>query len=254
MIAILSPAKKLDKNTERETEVYTTPQFLDDSRELVDVLRDYSPDQLGRLMNISRQLAEVNYERFARWHTPFTRDNAHPAVFLFNGQVYQGLEAENLRDEDLAFAQDHLRILSGLYGLLRPLDLIQPYRLEMGTRLSNSRGRDLYAFWGEKITAALNESLAGHSSKVVLNLASNEYYKALQPGKIEGDIITPVFKEKKGDQYRTVAVYAKKARGLMSRFILENRIDEAEAIQSFEEEGYVFSPQQSSQKEWVFVR
>lgn len=254
MIAILSPAKKLDKNTGRGTESYTTPQFLEDSRELVEQLRDYSPDQLSRLMNISRQLAELNYERFARWHTPFTRDNAHPAVFLFNGQVYQGLDAESLQDGDLAFAQDHLRILSGLYGLLRPLDLIQPYRLEMGTRLDNNRGRDLYAFWGEKITAALNESLAGHSSKVLLNLASNEYYKALQPGKIEGDIITPVFKEKKGDQYRTVAVYAKKARGLMSRFILENHIDDPEAIKSFEEEGYVFSPQQSTQKEWVFVR
>ncbi len=217
-------------------------------------MREYSPDQLSRLMNVSRQLAELNYERFARWHTPFTRDNAHPAVFLFNGQVYQGLEAETLQDEDLAFAQDHLRILSGLYGLLRPLDLIQPYRLEMGTRLTNNRGRDLYAFWGEKITEALNESLSGHSSRVLLNLASNEYYKALQPGKIEGEIITPVFKEKKGDRYRTVAVYAKKARGLMSRFILENHIDDPEAIKSFEEEGYIFSPQQSSQKEWVFVR
>ena len=254
MITILSPAKKLDKNTDREIPNTTTPDFLDEGKELVEELRKLSPDDISALMNVSRSIAELNYERYARWHTPFTRENAQPAVFLFNGQVYQGLQAESLKDEDLHFGQEHLRILSGLYGLLRPLDLIQPYRLEMGTKMSNPRGDDLYTFWGDRLTQAINESLQQHDHKVLLNLASNEYYKAVKKEKLDGEVITPVFKEKKGDQYKTVAVYAKKARGLMSRFILRNRIDDPEAVQSFDEEGYVFSPQQSSQKEWVFVR
>jgi len=254
MITIISPAKKLDKKTDREINNPTTPDFLKDSQELVEELRNLSPDDLSALMNVSRNIAELNYERFARWHTPFTRENAQSAVFLFNGQVYQGLQAEDLEDDDLHFGQEHLRILSGLYGLLRPLDLIQPYRLEMGTKMSNPRGKDLYTFWGDKLTQNLNEYLQMHDSRVLLNLASNEYYKAVQKDKLEAEVITPVFKEKKGNQYRTVAVYAKKARGLMSRFILCNRLDDPEAIQSFDEEGYVFSPRQSSQKEWVFVR
>ena len=254
MITIISPAKKLDKKTDREINNPSAPDFLKDSQQLVEELRNLSPDDLSALMNVSRNIAELNYERFARWHTPFTRENAQPAVFLFNGQVYQGLQAEDLEDDALHFGQEHLRILSGLYGLLRPLDLIQPYRLEMGTKMSNPRGKDLYSFWGDKLTQNLNEHLQKHDSRVLLNLASNEYYKAVQKDKLEAEVITPVFKEKKGNQYRTVAVYAKKARGLMSRFILRNRIDDPEAIQSFDEEGYVFSPRQSSQKEWVFVR
>ncbi|MBS3806392.1 MAG: peroxide stress protein YaaA [Bacteroidales bacterium] len=254
MITILSPAKKLDQKTDRQINSPTTPNFLKDSQVLVEELRNFSPDELSALMNVSRNIAELNYERYSRWHTPFTPENAQPAVFMFNGQVYQGLQAVNLEDDDLQFGQEHLRILSGLYGLLRPLDLIQPYRLEMGTKLSNPRGDDLYTFWGDKLTQAINESLQQHDSRVLLNLASNEYYKTVKKDKLEGEVITPVFKEKKGDQYRTVAVYAKKARGLMSRFILRNRIDDPEAIQSFDEDGYVFSPQQSSKKEWVFVR
>ena len=254
MITIISPAKKLNNRINRQVSSHTVPQFLEDSRELVGKLRDFSPDDIRKLMDVSRNIAEVNYERFARWHTPFTPENAHPALFLFNGQVYQGLGAQDLEDDDLDFAQQHLRILSGLYGLLRPLDLIQPYRLEMGTRLPNSRGGDLYAYWAGQLTQALNASLRQHPSKILLNLASNEYFKALNKDKVEGKIITPVFKEKKGNHYRTVAVYAKKARGLMSRFILRNRIDEPEAIQSFEEEGYLYSPQHSTQTQWVFIR
>jgi len=254
MITILSPAKKLDKKTDRQIQHPTTPDFLNDSRELVEALRDYSPDDLSVLMNVKRNIAELNYERYARWHTPFTPGNAQPAVFLFNGQAYLGLQAESLKDADLQFGQDHLRILSGLYGLLRPLDLIQPYRLEMGTKMSNSRGKDLYDFWGDKLTDALNESLQEHQSKVLLNLASNEYFKALRHDKVDGEIITPVFKEKKGNQYKTIAVYAKTARGRMSRFILRNRIDDPQAVKSFDEEGYVFSPRQSTKKQWVFIR
>lgn len=254
MITILSPAKKLDKKTERSIGQATVPSFLEDSKELIDELRQLSPEKISSLMNVSRKIAELNYERFARWQPPFHKDNATPAVFLFNGQAYQGLKAETLDDGDLYFAQDHLRILSGLYGLLRPLDLIQPYRLEMSTKLSNPRGKDLYAFWGEKLTRAINEALSKHESKVLMNLASNEYFKAIKPQMLEGDIITPVFKEKKGTQYKTVAVYAKTARGLMTRYIIENRIEDPEAIKGFDEQGYLYSPEMSNEKEWIFIR
>ena len=254
MITILSPAKKLDKKTDRTIGQTTTPAFLDDSRKLMGELRQLSPEQISSLMDVSRKIAELNYERFARWQPPFHKDNATPAVLLFNGQAYLGLEAESLDDDDLYFAQDHLRILSGLYGLLRPLDLIQPYRLEMAAKLSNSRGKDLYDFWGEKLTRAINEALNTHKSKVLINLASHEYFKAIRPQVLEGDIITPVFKEKKGNQYKTVAVYAKTARGLMTRFIIENRIEDPEALKGFDELGYLYSAEMSDEKEWVFIR
>jgi cytoplasmic iron level regulating protein YaaA (DUF328/UPF0246 family) len=254
MITILSPAKKLDKKTDRTIGQTSAPDFIEDSRQLIGELRQLSPEQISSLMNVNRKIAELNYERFARWQPPFNRDNASPAVFLFNGQAYLGLEAETLNDDDLYFAQDHLRILSGLYGLLRPLDLVQPYRLEMGTRLSNPRGKDLYEFWGEKLTQAINEALSKHESKVLMNLASNEYFKAIKPQVLEGDIITPVFKEKKGNQYKTIAVYAKTARGLMTRYIIENRIEDPEAIKGFDQQGYIYSPEMSDEKEWVFIR
>jgi len=254
MITILSPAKKLDKKTDRAIGQTTTPAFLDDSRELIGELRKLSPEEISRLMNVSRQIAELNYERFARWEPPFHQDNATPAVFLFNGQAYQGLQAETLSDDDLFFAQDHLRILSGLYGLLRPLDLIQPYRLEMGTKMRNPGGKDLYEFWGGKLTRAINEALSQHDSRVLMNLASNEYSKAIRPQVLDADIITPVFKEKKGNQYKTVAVYAKTARGLMTRYIIENRIEDPQAIKGFDEQGYLYSPEMSDEKQWVFAR
>jgi cytoplasmic iron level regulating protein YaaA (DUF328/UPF0246 family) len=254
MITILSPAKKLDKKTDRSIDQTSVPDFLEESRQLIGELRQLSPEEIGSLMNVSRKIAELNYERFARWQPPFHKDNAAPAVFLFNGQAYLGLEAESLGDDDLYFAQDHLRILSGLYGLLRPLDLIQPYRLEMSTKLSNPGGNDLYEFWGEKLTQAINEALSRQKSRVLLNLASNEYFKAIQPRVLEGDIITPVFKEKKGNQYKTIAVYAKTARGLMTRYILENRIEDPRAIKGFDRQGYLYSPEMSDEKHWVFIR
>jgi hypothetical protein len=254
MITILSPAKKLNEQPKASPENYTVPQFLDDSEVLVEELRKFSPEQLQDLMNISRNIAELNYERFLKWSRPFTPENASPALFTFKGQAYQGLKADAFNDLDVAFAQDHLRILSGLYGLLRPMDLIQPYRLEMGTYLENPRGKDLYSFWADKITRALNESLSDHKQKVLLNLASNEYFKAINQKVLESDIITPVFKEKKGNQYKTIAVYAKMARGMMTRYIMKNRIDDPRDIKGFDWEGYVFSPEMSTEEVWTFVR
>ncbi len=254
MITILSPAKKLDKKVHPPVSDYSLPEFIEDSRLLVEELRKLSPDELVQLMDVSRKIADMNYERFARWHTPFNPDNASRAVMLFNGQVYQGLKAEDMSPEDLRFAQQHLRILSGLYGILRPLDLIQPYRLEMGTKLTNPRGKDLYAFWGQRLTQNINEAMEGHECKVLINLASNEYFSSIDAEKLEADIVTPVFKERKGNQYKTIAVYAKKARGLMSRFIMQNRIETPESIKAFDQEGYIYSPERSSEKQWVFIR
>lgn len=254
MITILSPAKRLNKKTEPSSEDYTIPWFLEDSKVLVDELRKLSPDELSELMNVSRNIAELNYERYLRWTTPFTPLNASRALFTFKGQAYQGLKAEDFTDQDVAFAQDHLRILSGLYGLLRPLDLIQPYRLEMGTALENPGGKDLYEFWNNKITQALNEALSDHKQKVLLNLASNEYFKSIHPDRLEATIITPVFKEQKGEQYKTIAVYAKMARGMMTRYIIRNRIDDPRDIKGFDWEGYVYSPDMSAKNKWVFVR
>ncbi len=254
MITILSPAKKLNENQQASSDKYTVPLFLDDSEVLVEKLRKFSPEQLQELMNVSRNIAELNYERYLRWTTPFTPDNAVHALYAFKGQAYQGLKAEDFNDQDVAFSQDHLRILSGLYGLLRPLDLIQPYRLEMGTSLENPRGKDLYSFWGDKITGALNEALSDHKQNVLLNLASNEYFKAFNPKRLEAGIITPVFKEQKGDQYKTIAVYAKMARGMMARYIMRNRIDDPQDIKGFDWEGYVFSAEMSTENVWTFVR
>jgi uncharacterized protein len=254
MIAILSPAKRLNNVTEASSDNYTLPRFLEDSKVLVDELRKLSPDELRELMNVSRDIAELNYERYLRWATPFTPLNASHSLFVFKGQAYQGLKAEDFTDQDIAFAQDHLRILSGLYGLLRPMDLIQPYRLEMGTPLNNPEGKDLYGFWNTKITQALNEDLSDHEQKVLLNLASNEYFKSVHPGRLEADIITPVFKDQKGNQYKTIAVYAKKARGMMTRYVIRNRIDDPHDIKGFDWEGYVYSPGMSTENKWVFVR
>ena len=254
MITILSPAKKLNEDKKNSLADYTVPQFLEDSKVLVDELRKLNPDEIRELMNVSRNIAELNYERYLRWSTPFSPENATHALFTFKGQAYQALKAEDFTNQDVAFAQDHLRILSGLYGLLRPLDLIQPYRLEMGTALKNSRGNDLYEFWDDKITGALNEVLSDHKQKVLLNLASNEYFKSIHPDQLEATIITPVFKEQKGDQYKTIAVYAKMARGMMTRYIIKNRIDDPRDIRGFDWEGYVYSPSMSTEGKWVFVR
>ncbi len=205
-------------------------------------------------MSISDNLATLNAQRYESYEQPFSLDNAKQSVLAFKGDVYNGLNTDGLTPNDLRFAQEHLRILSGLYGLLRPLDLIQPYRLEMGTKLKNKKGKDLYAFWGNKITELLNEDLATQKDKILVNLASKEYFKAIQPRDLEGKLLTISFKEYRDDKYKVIAFNAKKARGLMSRFIIQKRIMDVEKIKTFDLEDYFFNPDLSDDKEWVFTR
>ncbi|MGM0952229.1 MAG: peroxide stress protein YaaA [Pseudomonadota bacterium] len=253
MLMIISPAKTLDYESPLATETHTQPDFLDDACELIDQLKTLEPHQVSNLMNISDKLGQLNAERFRNWHTPFTPDNARPSVLAFKGDVYTGLDAESFSEEDFSFAQKHLRILSGLYGLLKPLDLMQPYRLEMGTKFENTRGKDLYAFWGRKITDALNQLLAD-DDKILINLASNEYFKSVQKKNLDARLITPQFKDWKNGQYKMISFYAKKARGLMCRYAIQNRITNAEDLKGFNLDGYYFSEDQSDNNNWVFLR
>jgi len=253
MLMIISPAKTLDYESPLATETYTQPDYLDDACELIDQLKELEPHQVSNLMSISDKLGQLNAERFRTWHTPFTPDNARQAILAFKGDVYTGLDAESFSEDDFAFAQQHLRMLSGLYGLLKPLDLMQPYRLEMGTKFENKRGKDLYAFWGRKLTKALNELLAA-DDKVLVNLASNEYFKSVQKKDIDGRLVTPQFKDWKNGQYKMISFYAKKARGLMCRYAIQNRITQADDLKGFNLEGYYFSEEQSDNNNWVFLR
>jgi len=253
MLMIISPAKTLDYESPLATETHTQPDFLDDACELIDQVKELEPHQVSNLMSISEKLGQLNAERFQTWHTPFTPDNARQAVLAFKGDVYTGLDAESFSEEDFSFAQKHLRILSGLYGLLKPLDLMQPYRLEMGTRFENTRGKDLYAFWGSKITDALNQLLAS-DDKVLVNLASNEYFKSVQKKHLDARLVTPQFKDWKNGQYKMISFYAKKARGLMCRYAIQNRITQADDLKGFNLDGYYFSEDQSDNNNWVFLR
>jgi uncharacterized protein len=254
MLIVISPAKTLDYETPPVTKRHTKPAMLKQSQQLIDNLRNYSALDLAELMKLSMKLATLNFDRYHDWQTPFTSKNAKQAVLAMKGDVYTGLDAENLSEEDLQYAQHHLRILSGLYGVLKPLDLMQPYRLEMGTKLSNEKGKDLYAFWGESITQAINKALKAQGDDTLINLASNEYYKSIKPKLIQGRIITPQFKQKKDGTYRMIGVFAKRARGLMSRYIIEKRLSDPEEIKGFKSDGYRFSKQQSKGDQWVFVR
>lgn len=254
MITILSPAKKLDFKKTVQSKLNSQPDFLDDSKILINELRKLKPKDISKLMNISDDLANLNVERNLSWSTPFTKSNARQAIFAFRGQVYIGLDADSLNDNDLKFAQDHIRILSGLYGVLKPLDLMQAYRLEMGTSLKNSRGKNLYEFWGDKITNAINKELIKQKHKVLVNLASNEYFKSIKPKLLKGEIITPIFKEEKGGKYKVVTVYAKTARGQMSHFIIKNRLEKPDDLKAFDTDGYLFNEGLSTEKEWVFTR
>jgi len=253
MIIVISPAKKLDESTASPLQEYSQPELLTHSAELIDALRDMDSFQLADLMNLSMKLADLNMQRFQQWHMPFTPDNAKQAIYMFRGDTYRGLDADSLDAGDLAFAQQHLRILSGLYGVLRPLDLIQPYRLEMGTRLANPRGRNLYEFWGDLITETLNHANR-EAPPVLLNLASAEYFKAVKPQAFNGSIVTPVFKEVRGNTYKIIGLFAKRARGMMSRFIIRHRIRDIEQIKNFCEGGYRYQEDMSSPNEWVFTR
>ncbi|PPK51693.1 peroxide stress protein YaaA [Marinobacter persicus] len=253
MLMIISPAKTLDYESPLATETHTQPDFLDDACELIDQLKELEPHQICNLMDISDKLGQLNAERFQNWHTPFTPDNARQAVLAFKGDVYTGLDAESFSEDDFQFAQKHLRILSGLYGLLKPLDLMQPYRLEMGTKFENTRGKDLYAFWGSKITEALNQQLA-EDDQVLVNLASNEYFKSVKKRELDARLITPQFKDWKNGKYKMISFYAKKARGLMCRYAIQNQINKAEDLKGFNLDGYYFSEDQSDNNNWVFLR
>lgn len=254
MMIVISPAKTLDFETPPGIQEHTQPGFLDDSAELIDTLRKLEPDQIGTLMSISPKLAVLNSNRYFSWQRPFTLKNAKQAIFAFKGDVYTGLDAATMTTAELAFAQQHLRMLSGLYGVLRPLDLMQPYRLEMGTQLKNPRGNNLYEFWGDKITLALNQDLAEQHDTTLINLASNEYFQSIQPNKLTARIITPVFKDQKNGVYKIISFFAKKARGMMSRYIIRNKLTEPDAIKNFDVAGYRFSKADSSQHEWIFTR
>ncbi len=254
MLVVISPAKTLDFETPAPFKTHTQPQFLDDSQLLIERLREFDPIQIGKLMSISDDLAQLNHRRNMNWSLPFSHANAKQALFAFRGDVYVGLDADSLTAQDVKFAQQHLRILSGLYGLLRPFDLMQPYRLEMGTKLTNARGKNLYAFWGDKITAALNTEFNSEKKPVLVNLASEEYFKAVHPKALAARVVTPIFKERKGDGYKVVSFFAKKARGAMSRYIIKHRLREVAALKHFAEDGYAFNAALSSTDEWVFTR
>ena len=254
MLIVISPAKTLDFETPPKVPTFTIPDFLDDSAELIDELRSYEPYRLGDLMGISPKLADLNSNRYHNWSLPFTADNAKQSVLAFKGDVYAGLGADNLSADDLQFAQAHLRILSGLYGVLKPLDLMQPYRLEMGTKLKNRRGKDLYDFWDDRINKTLNDELAGQDSPVLVNLASNEYFKSVQPESLNARVVTPTFKEARNGDYKFISFTAKKARGLMSRYIIRNRLADPEDLRGFDLEGYRYNDALSDTDTPVFTR
>jgi len=254
MIAILSPAKKLDFKKEVPTKKDSEIIFSDEAAALAYKLKKFSPDELMKLMKISRQLGELNAERFHKWHWPYDDKESRQAIFAFNGEAYNGLDAFTLTSKETDIAQNQLRIISGMYGILRPLDRIMPYRLEMSTKLSTDEGKDLYEFWGQKLTSQLNRDLKQGNHKALVNLASQEYFKALDAEKIEKPIITPVFKENKNGEYKVISIYAKKARGMMVRFIIQNNLTDPEDLKAFDEDGYHFNNELSEGNEIVFTR
>jgi len=256
MLIVVSPAKKLDYDTALPIEDYSMPEMLDKAQELIDILKGYSPQQVATLMGLSDKLAGLNVARYGEWALPFNEGNARQAILAFKGDVYAGMDAYEFKKSDFNFAQKHLKILSGLYGLLNPLDLIQPYRLEMGTKLVNDAGKNLYDFWGLCITEALNEAFSQQKDKqsILVNLASTEYFKSVKKKQLAATVITPVFKDEKAGIYKVVGIYAKRARGLMVNYIVKNRIKDVEGIKAFDVEGYRYNPAMSEGNEWVFSR
>ena len=254
MLIVLSPAKSLDFETPAHLATCSQAAFLEHSQELIALLRALSPADIAHLMGLSDPLALLNFHRYADWRLPFTPANAKQAVLAFNGDVYDGLNAATLTAADLDFAQQHLRILSGLYGILRPLDLMQAYRLEMGSKFANPRGKDLYAFWGERLLTAMNAELAKSAPPVLINLASEEYFKSLVPRKLQATVIQPVFEEWKAGQYKIVSFYAKRARGLMARHAIVERLQDPDGLKDFDREGYAYVAEVSDAQRWVFRR
>jgi uncharacterized protein len=254
MLIVISPAKKLDYKIDSITQLNTMPHLLEHSKILIDELRKCSIEDLTKLMNISYGLAETNLKRFSEWKVPHSKKDAKQAILAFNGDVYTGIDAKSFDDKDFEVAQNTIRIISGLYGVLRPLDLILPHRLSMGTKLTNDRGRNLYEFWDEIITDQLNNALTETKNEILVNLASNEYSKAIKKDNIDAQIVDVVFKENKNGIYRVVSFYAKKARGLMSRFVIKNNIKTIDELKSFNLDGYSFDISQSEESKLVFVR
>lgn len=254
MLIVVSPAKNLDYETPPVTDKFTQPEFVDQAQTLIDELKKLSVQDVAELMKLSDKLASLNVARYESWVPDFTQENSKQSVLAFNGDVYTGLDAESLSTEDLDFAQGHLRILSGLYGVLKPLDLMQPYRLEMGTKLQNSRGKNLYEFWGTTIADRLNAELENSAEPVLVNLASNEYFKAAKEKSLNARVITPAFKDWKNGQYKMISFYAKKARGLMARYIIQNKIEDPEQLKEFDLDGYRFAESMSEGNTWTFIR
>jgi len=249
MLAIISPSKTQDFS-ECNIDIFSQTRQLESSNELIGILKSKSKSQISKLMSLSEKLSELNFDRFQKFKLPFTLDNAKQAILAFKGDVYNGINAPDLSSEDLEFAQSKVRMLSGLYGVVRPLDLIQPYRLEMGTKLSNAKGLNLYDYWGSEISNVLNED----EPDLIINLASNEYFKAIDKNTLKANILDIVFKEKKGETYKVIGIYAKRARGLMINYIIRNRLENPEALKDFSDEGYRFDRDLSSDSSWVYLR
>jgi len=254
MLALISPAKKLDFESQIKLQELSQPNFLDEANLLVKKAKTLSKQDLARSMKLSESLAELNFQRFKNFSVPFNLANAKQAAFAFKGDTYIGLNIDSFSNNDIQFAQKHLRILSGLYGILRPLDLIQPYRLEMGARFQPPKSSTLYDFWGDHITNTINTELMGHDNRTLINLASNEYFKVIKVEKVYGKIITPVFKEIKKGKIRTLGMFAKRARGMMGKFIVNNRLKSPDGLKRFNEQGYSYKHELSNTEKWVFTR
>lgn len=254
MLIVISPSKSQDFATEPILDFNTQPAFLSESEILIKELKKKSKKKISTLMDVSEDIASLNYERYKNFKTPFTIKNSKQALLAFTGDVYTDIEVERYTKKEIEFAQNHLRIISGLYGLLKPFDLIQPYRLEMKIKLKNKRGDNLYDFWGSKITDFINDELKTTEYRTLINLASKEYFKAVKVGQLNGTIITPVFKDFTNGEYKIVAIYAKRARGMMTNYIIKNKLTKAEDIKAFNEAGYEFDEKQSEENEWVFIR
>ncbi len=254
MLIVLSPAKSLDYKTPAKVKAPTLPEFVSESAKLITELKKLSPQEVANLMGLSDQLAALNVGRYRDWSKKFTEENSKPAIYAFNGDVYDGFDAKTLNAKAIDFAQDHIRILSGLYGALRPLDLMQPYRLEMGTSFKNVRGKDLYDFWGERVTDSLRHILETQKKPVLLNLASEEYFKVLQAKNLDCPIISPVFQDAKDGKYKIISFYAKRARGLMARYVVENRVTDPADLKGFNLDGYKYVASESKPEKPLFRR
>ncbi len=253
MLLIISPAKTL-KTDIHATEESSVPVLINESKKLASVLKQYKPAQLSELMGISAKLAQLNYERYQEWKTPYNNKESFNAIFAFRGEVFKGIDIDSFSEKELEYTNEHLRILSGLYGILKPMDAILPYRLEMGTKLKLKENNNLYQYWGNHITTSINKNLSELDEDTLINLASEEYFKSINQKMLKANIITPVFKEYKNGKYKVISIFAKKARGMMTRFILKNRIIDPISIKQFAENGYIFNDNMSTTSQFTFVR